>query len=250
MLHLEKREKEILKYTCIESLKKSGPVGSKLLAERMHFKYSPATIRNSLSSLEKKGYLYKFHFSSGRVPTDLGWRYFVDEIVFKSKLFRDSNLSKLKIKEKDGPDWQELVEYLARVSGNLALFFTFSGRNLDFFYQAGISKLFANKNLEGGSKEIASDIDNFIKSFSDWIFESARIERWPLILIGRECELARSGRLSFIIENTEINEREIYLLLVGPRMMAYRRNLLLLEKAIATLANFSENLKTNEKRNF
>lgn len=242
MVNLDEKEKEVLKYTCVESLRKSGAVGSKTLAEKMRFKYSPATIRNTFSSLEKKGYLYKLHFSSGRTPTDLGWRYFVDEAILKSKIFRGSSLLRLSSEETGRLNWQEVVEYLAKASGTLALFFTFSGRDLDFFYQSGISKLFANKNLEGGTKEVAKDIDAFIESFSDWVFEGANVEKWPLVLIGRECELARSGNLSFIIDNAEIDERELYLLLVGPKIMAYRKNLLLLEEAMATLTNFSRDL--------
>jgi len=245
MESLDKREKEVLKYTCVESLKKSGAVGSKTLAERIHFKYSPATIRNTFSSLEKKGYLCKFHFSSGRVPTDLGWRYFVDEVILKDIFFKSNNLLKLESRETSKLTWQEIVEYLAKVSGTLTLFFTFLDKDLEFFYQAGISKLFSSKNLEGEPKEVARDIDRFVESFSDWIFKDNKIERWPLVLIGQECELTRSGNLSFIIDNAEVDDRELYLLLVGPKIMAYRKNLLLLEEAIATLTDFS---KIHEKK--
>lgn len=57
------------------------PVGSKSLASDYAFDVSPATIRNDMSSLEKKGLLKKAHTSSGRLPSDKGYRFFVDYLL-------------------------------------------------------------------------------------------------------------------------------------------------------------------------
>ena len=57
------------------------PVGSKSLADDYSFDVSPATIRNDMSSLEKKGLLKKAHTSSGRLPSDKGYRFFVDHLL-------------------------------------------------------------------------------------------------------------------------------------------------------------------------
>ena len=57
------------------------PVSSNVLAEKYDFDLSPATIRFEMMELEKGGYLYQPHTSAGRVPTDKGFRYFVDLLI-------------------------------------------------------------------------------------------------------------------------------------------------------------------------
>ncbi len=57
------------------------PAGSRQLARRFNFGVSPATIRNTMSDLEEKGYLFHPHTSAGRVPTDVAYRVYVDSIL-------------------------------------------------------------------------------------------------------------------------------------------------------------------------
>jgi heat-inducible transcriptional repressor len=62
------------------------PVGSKVLVERYRLGVSPATVRNEMSALEDAGYIYQPHTSAGRIPTDAGYRYFVDEMPEGARL--------------------------------------------------------------------------------------------------------------------------------------------------------------------
>ena len=62
------------------------PIGSKLLVERYNLDYSSATIRNDLARLEEYGYLMHPHTSAGRVPTDSGYRYFVEWLMDDDEL--------------------------------------------------------------------------------------------------------------------------------------------------------------------
>src|SRR2546427_12467240 len=57
------------------------PVGSKSLVDRHHLDVSPATIRNDMAVLEEEGYIAQPHTSAGRVPTDKGYRLFVDRLA-------------------------------------------------------------------------------------------------------------------------------------------------------------------------
>jgi len=241
MKDLTLKEKEILKLVCLESLKKEGFVGSKLLAKKLDYKYSSATIRNVFASLEKKGYLYKEHFSSGRLPTDLGWRYFVDEFVLKDKIAKSQkqikNIEKIKKAKKDRL-LVETIEKLAELSGNLALMFAFLNKSLEFFYQAGISQLFLSEKLEGELEEIAKDLDNFVQLFPKWVSEKVKSENWPIVLIGRECDLVRSGSLSVLIDSLKKEEKSMYLLLVGPKRMPYQKNIYLLEEVSKMLEKY------------
>lgn len=81
MKALKDRRMQIL-FSIIDSyIFKGEPVGSKSLADDYSFDVSPATIRNDMSSLEKKGLLKKAHTSSGRLPSDKGYRLFVDYLL-------------------------------------------------------------------------------------------------------------------------------------------------------------------------
>ena len=57
------------------------PVGSKTLVDRHHFDVSPATIRNDMAVLEELGFIAQPHTSAGRIPTDKGYRLFVDRLA-------------------------------------------------------------------------------------------------------------------------------------------------------------------------
>jgi heat-inducible transcriptional repressor len=75
---LTKRQETILKLIVEEYVKTAEPVGSKSLTTFLDF--SPATIRNEMSDLEQLGYLEKTHTSSGRIPSEKGYRHYIEQI--------------------------------------------------------------------------------------------------------------------------------------------------------------------------
>ena len=89
---LDQRKKKVLQAIVEEYVNTAEPVSSSLLTKKDELKYSSATIRNEMADLEKAGYLEKTHTSSGRVPSEKGYRYYVDELL------RDDNISLEEIK--------------------------------------------------------------------------------------------------------------------------------------------------------
>lgn len=81
---LTKRQELLLKAIVEEFVNSAEPVGSKTLVEKYGLNYSSATIRNEMSYLESVGLLEKTHTSSGRVPSTLGYRYYVENLLDKS----------------------------------------------------------------------------------------------------------------------------------------------------------------------
>ncbi|MGY1723409.1 heat-inducible transcriptional repressor HrcA [Blastococcus sp. SYSU DS0533] len=79
MAHDERRL-EVLRAIVQDFVSTNDPVGSKALAERHDLGVSPATIRNDMAVLEEQGYITQPHTSAGRVPTDKGYRLFVDRL--------------------------------------------------------------------------------------------------------------------------------------------------------------------------
>ena len=83
---LNEREQFILRTVVKEYVKKAVPVGSSLISEKFKQEISPATIRNDMQELEEKGYLFQPHTSAGRIPTDLGYRFYVDYLARKRQM--------------------------------------------------------------------------------------------------------------------------------------------------------------------
>ena len=78
---LSSRQKLILKAIIDEYVKTAQPVGSKFLTQVPYLTFSSATLRYDMAELETLGYLEKTHISSGRIPSELGYKYYVDHLV-------------------------------------------------------------------------------------------------------------------------------------------------------------------------
>ena len=87
---MNNREKELLKLIVENYIKSVKPVGSKSLVKKL--KCSSATIRNDMAHLEDLGYLEKTHTSSGRIPSELGYKYYVDYLMKPKEITGDDVL--------------------------------------------------------------------------------------------------------------------------------------------------------------
>src|ERR1041384_6472501 len=77
---LSERRLQVLRAIVEDYVATEEPVGSKALVERHGLGVSPATVRNDMAALEDEGYIAQPHTSAGRVPTDKGYRLFVDRL--------------------------------------------------------------------------------------------------------------------------------------------------------------------------
>src|ERR671926_577906 len=78
---LSDRELKVLEAVVQTYIETAEPAGSQTIARRFGLGVSPATIRNTMSELEDKGYLFHPHTSAGRVPTDMAYRVYVDSLM-------------------------------------------------------------------------------------------------------------------------------------------------------------------------
>jgi heat-inducible transcriptional repressor len=79
--HLDKRKNLILKVVTDDYIESAEPVGSRTIARKYELGLSPATIRNEMADLEEEGYLEQPHTSAGRIPSERGYRYYVDTLM-------------------------------------------------------------------------------------------------------------------------------------------------------------------------
>lgn len=87
---LTERQKEVLKIIVLEYIKLAKPVGSNLICDRLNC--SSATVRSEMASLEDLGLLEKTHTSSGRIPSEKGYRYYVDNLMELKKMSAEDML--------------------------------------------------------------------------------------------------------------------------------------------------------------
>ena len=79
------RQKLILKAIVEEYIRNNEPVGSKVLTDKPYLKFSSATIRYDMQDLEEQGYLEKTHTSSGRVPSEIGFKFYVENLLTRDE---------------------------------------------------------------------------------------------------------------------------------------------------------------------
>ncbi|HWA83856.1 MAG TPA: heat-inducible transcriptional repressor HrcA [Fimbriimonadaceae bacterium] len=83
MAELDARKQAILQAVIFEYVASADPVGSELLVQKYALGVKSATVRNELADLAEMGYLEQPHTSAGRIPSDLGYRYYVDRLIVK-----------------------------------------------------------------------------------------------------------------------------------------------------------------------
>ena len=80
-MELDERKVKILKAIIKNYMDTGEPVGSRTISKYLDTKWSSATIRNEMSDLEEMGYIIQPHTSAGRIPSDKGYRFYVDQIM-------------------------------------------------------------------------------------------------------------------------------------------------------------------------
>jgi heat-inducible transcriptional repressor len=118
-VELSDRKRQILKAIVEAHIAEGEPVGSKYIVENRQLACSSATIRNEMSELEEMGYLEKPHTSAGRVPSELGYRFYVDSLVqhyamTANEIAEINNILKSKMNELD-----QILENATRLASNI-----------------------------------------------------------------------------------------------------------------------------------
>jgi len=219
---MDNRQKQLLNLVIENHIETAEPIGSKFLVSDARLDWSEATVRNELRALEEEGYLSHPHTSAGRVPTEKGYRYFVDNI----------DLEKVKLSKKDqivleGADLikdrevglKNLAKRLAEVSGD-AVILAFSPNKV---YYTGLSNLF-NKP-EFVEMKLVADISAMFDSCEDCLnnfFD--KVEKTPQFFIGKEHTFGpMMSMVSFRFGENSL------LSLLGLQRMDYRHNWILLK---------------------
>ena len=225
-MEITERQKQILCQIIEEYAETASPVGSVTMAKL--FRVSPATIRAEMARLEALGLIAQPHTSAGRVPTDAGYRYYVNSLeggnafneseVSRKSLERGTHAIEVRVNSQSQADAaiRRAVDSLVELTGNLGLA-TIGGQ----LYLSGISRLFTQPEFMDTRR--VQSVAKLLDNLEPWLREAAPGE--PLnIFIGQENPIGRNSEVSLIISKfrSPFSDRS-YIGVLGPTRQNYSR---------------------------
>jgi heat-inducible transcriptional repressor len=236
-MEISDRQKNILDTIIKEYVESAKPVSSQYLGGKYDFGICPASIRIEMQKLTDDGFLCQPHTSAGRVPTDKGYRYFVNGLLEgKSKPTGNLDFDAAKSMEEEFEDMfklaNSLTRSLAQASSSLVLGYL---RREDVLWKEGWEDVL--QNPEFGQRDL---IDNFIDylGYLEDDVKNKKPESKLDIYIGGENRFPKAGEFSAITFALQTGEREeVVLSIVGPKRMAYERNIALTNEVLRLFEN-------------
>ena len=233
-MEITQRQKEILCQIIEEYAETASPVGSVTLAKL--FGVSPATIRTEMARLEAFGLIAQPHTSAGRVPTDAGYRFYVNNLDGVNNIGRDeaerrslergAHALEVRVSSQSRADTaiRGAVDALVELTGNLGLA-TIGGQ----LYLAGISRLFTQP--EFGDTRRVQAVAKLLDNLEPWLREAAPGEALN-IFIGHENPIGKNSEVSLIISKfrSPFSDRS-YIGVLGPTRQNYSRVMSLVKYA-------------------
>ena len=231
------RQRKILDSVIEEYVKSAQPISSHLLEKRHGFKICPATIRNEMQQLTDKGFLLQPHTSAGRIPTDKAYRLYVNDLLGKEKFEEEDATKEIKVLGKEIEDSFRFFQSFTRKMAELS-----SGLAITYFPEEGIVfKEGWHSVLKEPEFEDAKFLSGFIEIAEDWEknFERLEVTSEIKIYIGRENPFPRAKELSTIVSKHHFpKKKEGTLAILGPKRMAYQKNIDLINSLEKILTDF------------
>ena len=226
-MQLTERQKEILERIVGEYIDSAKPVASQLIKKKYRFGISPATIRTEMQTLTREGYLFQPHTSAGRVPTDKGYRFFVDCLSEKEV---SDLLDLFTIKERlRSEDREDIFKFVGQLTKSLAK----ASSNFAIFFREGWEEVLKEPEFEDKAFRwsFTKFLDNFEKSIED-----LKINSKIKIYIGKENPFKEAENFSLILGKCNFPETEEGIIsILGPKRMAYEKNISLIHSIVKLL---------------
>ncbi len=218
------RQEKLFKNIVEQYINLALPIGSKFLAQKYKLDISPATIRNDMMELEKDGLLYQPHISAGRIPTEEGYRYYINHYILRDKEKKSISKKHKALLDKIKKDYQQTNEELlgkqlakkVAFLADAAAIVAFAKNNV---YYTGIANLFAqpefvDTNIIRNISLVVDHLDELINGIFDKIGEE-ELE----IKVGSHSYFNKACTTIF----TKIKGNLFGIL--GPMRMDYKRNI-------------------------
>jgi len=223
---LDKRKEKVLQIIIEDYVSTGHPVGSAAICEKHNLQYSPATIRWDMMELEDDNFIAQTHTSSGRIPTDKGYRYYINNIMqtktltdreeeYINQTFEQTNQNIEQILHQTSKILSAVAEYAAIVT---------SKASQDKLYMGGISNMLRQQEFTDAKSfmpilEAIDDEEPIIETLSDAQEEKA------VVKIGSENKRKEIKSCSVVMR--KYNSGAIGI--IGPTRMNYRKTTCLVD---------------------
>jgi transcriptional regulator of heat shock response len=206
MPNLTNRQEEILTAVIQLYVQTAEPVASKRLCGEVGFECSSATVRNEMAALEKAGYLTNTHTSSGRIPTDKGYRFFVNQHGRKDLSEEEQlNLQEefLKLRAQYARMARITSKLLAQQGGSVG-FSSIPQQGLSF--ESGLTNLLKSPDLSGSEelREAAEVLEQLDEHSEEVLHELEKQSGKIKVYIGQENPLFQMKHVSMILTNIHL----------------------------------------------
>lgn len=221
---LTKRQQNILQMVVENNIRTAQPVGSGDLVEKLDV--SSATIRNEMVVLTEQGYLWQPHTSAGRIPSEIGWQYYVDNFLTGKKKLSNKQkeiLTKLKVNNSEQRYQSKLLAKTIGELADAAVMVAWGPR--DIFY-TGLTNLFSQPEFRQLQSilSISQVIDHLDEVMVGFFNEIRGLE----IKVGENNPF--SQQCSLLVTELTIDKQRAIFGIMGPWRMDYENNCALLDQ--------------------
>lgn len=223
---ISQRQAQILAAIVKEYSETGSPVASLDLAKKYNFDISPATIRNEMAVLEDEGYITQPHTSAGRIPTDEGYKYFVNKLMKHLEL---SNQEQVRLHDevrKLQRQYLELGQGLAKLLADRT-----EGAGFALLPKSTSASGMSNIIEQSSSTDEMREIANFLDELDERGKSLVKTD-------SEEVETLIAPNYSLIVRRVRLPSGDRGVIgVVGPKRMKYARNISLLEYISKFLSN-------------
>lgn len=224
---LSERLAAILRAAIDEYIRTGEPVASKIIVDKYVESVSPATVRNDMAALEEMGFLHQPHTSAGRVPTEQGYRYYIEHFVRPERVERVAQDLRQAVIDAESPSQmlRAAARALVDMSGNAAIVSSDQGGS----QVSGLANLMRQPEFDDTERrmEVAEALDHAEQAIADLLQRVQQDE--VAVWIGRDNPLG--AELASVVIRVKLPNGEIGMLgLMGPLRMRYGRNIGLLQE--------------------
>lgn len=230
------KKDNLLKVIVEEYISSVAPVGSGLVVEKYFPELSSATVRNYMVELEERGLIFQPHTSAGRIPTALGYQYYVENFTAEAKISQNNKKTLLALAKKLKAD-NEGIKYLAKELADMSGGAVLIGFGPMDVYYTGISQLFGQpeffqQGLVYSMSEIIDHMDEIMATIFHKVGEDVDV------LIGQNSPFGNMS--SVVLTKYVLKDKEGLIGILGPNRMDYAQNM-------ALVKYFQELIKNIEK---
>lgn len=223
---VNERQATILAAVIREYIETAQPISSKVIAEKYNLNVSPATVRNDMASLEDAGLLRQPHTSAGRVPTEAGYRLYL-ELLHRPKRVQKMHAQLAQARQiEDGREkMREVAKALVKLSGETAI----ATMGPEWRYYTGFQELFNKPDFEDVEtlRELSQVVDKFDEVMRG-VFK--KVDQDVSIWLGSDNPLSK--QMATVMVKYELpNGLHGVVGLTGPIRMDYDRNVRLIQQA-------------------